>query len=50
MSSPKEKENLKERENLKTVIERYEKVIEKLEIQRIKKIKKLKEIETKKKN
>ena len=50
MSSPKEKENLKERENLKTVIERYEKVIEKLEIQRIKKLRKLKELETKKKN
>ena len=41
MSSPKEKENLKERENLKTVIERYEKVIEKLEIQRINKMKKI---------
>ena len=50
MSSPKEKENLKEIENLKTVIKIYEKVIEKLEIQRINKIKKLKELETKKKN
>ena len=49
MSSPKEKENLKERENLKTVIERYEKVIEKLEIQRIKKNKKTKGTRNKKK-
>ena len=43
MSNPKEKENLE------TVIERHEKVIEKLQIERINKIKELKEIETTKK-
>ena len=41
--------NPKERENLETVIERHEKVIEKLEIERIDKIKELKELETTKK-
>ena len=41
--------NPKERENLETVIERHEKVIEKLEIERIAKIKELKELETTKK-
>ena len=41
--------NSKEIENLETVIERHEKVIEKLEIERINKIKELKEIETTKK-
>ena len=41
--------NSKEIENLETVIERHEKVIEKLEIERINKIKELKELETTKK-
>ena len=41
--------NPREIENLKTVIERHEKVIEKLEIERTNKIKELKELETLKK-
>ena len=41
--------NLTETENLETVIERHEKVIEKLETERINKIKELKELETTKK-
>ena len=41
--------NPKEIEYLETVIERYEKLIEKLELERINKIKELKELETKKK-
>ena len=49
ISSPKEIENLKETENLEIVIERHEKVIEKLEIERMNKIKELKELETTKK-
>ena len=44
MSNPKGIENLKEKENLKTVTERHEKVIEKLEIERMNKIKELKEL------
>ena len=40
--------NPKEIENLETVIEIHEKVIEKLEIERINKIGQLKELETKK--
>ena len=43
ISDPKEIENL---ENLKIVTDRYEKVIEKLEIERINKIKRLEELET----
>ena len=42
MSNPREIENLKGIENLETVTERYKKVIEKLEIERINKIKELK--------
>ena len=46
MSNPKEIQTLKRIENLETVIERHEKVIEKLQIERINKIKELKELET----
>ena len=41
--------NQKETENLETVIERHEKLIENLEIERMNKIKELKELETTKK-
>ena len=41
--------NRKEIENLEAVIERHEKVIEKLEVERINRIKELKEIEITKK-
>ena len=41
--------NAKEIENLETVIERHEKMIEKLEIERINKTKQLKELKTTKK-
>ena len=40
----------KEIENLETVIESHEKVIEKLEIEKINSIKELKKLETTKKN
>ena len=51
MSNPKEIEVPKEIENLEIVLERYEKVIKKkqLEIERINRIKELKELETTKK-
>ena len=49
MSSSKEIEDLKEIENLETVIERHGKVIEKLERERINKIKELNELEATKK-
>ena len=49
VSNPREIENLKGIKSLETVIERHEKVIEKLEIKRINKIKELKELETTKK-
>ena len=49
MSSSKEIEDLKEIENLETVIERHGKVIEKLERDRINKIKELNELEATKK-
>ena len=41
--------NPKEIENLETVTRRHEKVIEKLEIEKINKVKELKELETTKK-
>ena len=46
MSNPKGIENPKEIEKLETVIERHEKVIKKLEIEKINKKKELKELET----
>ena len=46
ISNPRDIENPKEIENIETVIERHEKVIEKLEIEKINKIKELKELET----
>ena len=42
MSNPREIERQKEIENIKTVIERHEKVIEKLKMERRNKIKELK--------
>ena len=48
-SDSKEIENPKEIENLETIIERNEKVIQKLEIEKINKMKELEEIETTKK-
>ena len=49
MSNPKVIENPNKTENLETVIERNEKVIEKLWIEKINKIKELKELEETKK-
>ena len=48
-STHKKTSNPKERENLETVIEGHEKVIEKLELKRINEIKELKEVEAIKK-
>ena len=49
MSNPKGIENPKEIETLEAVIERHEKVIKKLEIEKMNKIKERKELETTKK-
>ena len=46
MPNPRAIENLKGIEYLETVTARYEKIIEKLEIERIRKLKELKELET----
>ena len=44
MSNPGELENPKETENLEAITERYGKLIEKLQIQKINKIRELKEL------